>query len=94
MADNNLKRIKILNSHAANARFLAEVDDTILGYVPSTVHEPYRFSSTKHVCSWRGQPVIVCETKHRRYEVFAVTGPLMSEGDAHAAFLVQQENRS
>jgi hypothetical protein len=70
----SLRKIKTITSHAGHARFLAETDKGIVGEVARSVvpAEPYRFSLTKQVLSWRGRSVVVLETSHRRFEVFEV----------------------
>lgn len=82
-----LRRMKAVTGYAEHARLCAEMSDEILGYIPMMVHQPYRFSSTHAVVAWKGQAVIVAETRHRRYVVYAVCGPLMSEEKAHAEYL-------
>jgi hypothetical protein len=74
-----LRRVKVLTGYAAHARFLAETTDMERAYVVPTcpdVPSPYAFSATKSVMAWKGYAVVVYETRHRRYEVFAVSGPL------------------
>lgn len=77
-----LRRIKTLTSHAGHARFLAEVADAPLGTIPDGVRaahgipSPYAYSPTWSVLDRDGTPVVIFETRHRRYEVFTVEGPL------------------
>jgi hypothetical protein len=75
----DLRRIKVLTGYAQHARFLAETTDMERAYeVPTCpdIPSPYAFSATKHVMAYKGFAVVVYETRHRRYEVFAVSGPL------------------
>lgn len=84
--ETTVKRIKVITSHAGHARFLAECDEetpgrgdlVILGYIPrrTDIPSPYAYSPMWTVYRWNGRPVIVRETSHKRYEVFAVSGPL------------------
>jgi len=69
-----LKRIKVITSYAADARWFAEVGETLLGYIPRQpdILTPYASSPSHIVWDWQGTPVIHAETRHRRYEVFAV----------------------
>jgi hypothetical protein len=80
-----VQRIKVITSHAGHARFLAECDGAdgadIIGYIPrrTDIPSPYAYSATWAVYRWNGRNVIVRETSHKRYEVFAVTGPVSQE---------------
>lgn len=91
IGDITLRRMKVVTGYAAHARLCAELSDDVLGYIPMMVHQPYRFSSTHAVVAWQGQAVIVAETAHRRYEVFAVCGPLKSEEAAHVDYVRRKE---
>lgn len=68
-----LQRVRILTGYAAHARFNVEVGRP-LGYIHRTINQPYCYSPTHTVYAWRGGPIIICETRHRRYEVFRVIG--------------------
>lgn len=72
------KRVRVLSGYSAHARFLAETGEGYLGEIPreAGIPSPYRYSPTHVVLDWNGVPVIIVETKHRRYEVFEVTGQI------------------
>ena len=81
-----MKRIKRITSHAGHAQFLFDCaqdgdDCKILGYIPRhpEIPSPYAYSPDHEVYQYNGQPVIVVETMHKRYDVFLVTEPLMAE---------------
>ena len=68
-----MKRIKVINGYAASARFHANVSEQPLGYIAhQPIESPYSYSPSHVVLNWGGKPIIIVETKHRRYEVFAV----------------------
>ena len=71
-----MKKLKTMNSHAGLARWLAEVSEEPVAYVPrkafASVPSPYAYSSTKAVFRWNGKEVVWFETRHRHYEVFEV----------------------
>lgn len=69
------RRLRVIASHAGLARFMAEVTGPV-GSIPREIHTPYASGPTHAVWNWRGVPVIVAETRHKRYEVFRVEGPL------------------
>jgi hypothetical protein len=68
------KRQQVIVGYAALARFLSHAAPDFLGEIPREVATPYAYSQTHMVYAWHGQPVIIAETAHRRYEVFPVTG--------------------
>lgn len=73
-----MKRLRVLTGYAAHARFNAEIAESDfyayeIARIPS-IPSPYAYSPTHTVSLWRGVPIIIVETKHRRYEVFDVTG--------------------
>lgn len=78
-----LKRVKVLSSYAAHFRFLADVSDDPIGWIPycPDVPSPYEFAARRSVWRWERErgvvtPVVIYETRQRRYEVFAVSGPI------------------
>lgn len=82
-----LHRIKVLPGYAAHARFLydmATAGETrperydAIGSIPRQEHipSPYAYSPVHSVYDWHGVPVVIVETRHRRYEVFRVDGPI------------------
>lgn len=73
---NKLTRIKVITGYAPLARFLAEMEEGYVGEIPRVIPTPYSYSQTHVVMNWQGTPVIVAETRHRRYEVFQVEGPI------------------
>ena len=69
------KKIKTINSHAGLARFLAECEEDIIGYIerPRDIPSPYAYSPTVPV--WKhqsGKLVFTRETRHKHYEVYEV----------------------
>jgi hypothetical protein len=77
-AGGHLRRIQVLDGHEARRRFIAETSPTLMGEIPTCpdIPSPYTFSATRLVYAHKGACVCIYETRHRRYEVFAVTGPL------------------
>ena len=73
-------RVKVITGYAAHARFNAEIAeaDWNIGTIPRQpqIPSPYAYSSSHVVSRWQGIPVIIVETRHRRYEVFRVDGPI------------------
>lgn len=72
-----LTKIKTITSHVGLARFLAEIDGGYCGYLPRSVvahiPSPYAYSPTKVLYRWNNRIVTWFETRHKHYEVFAVT---------------------
>lgn len=70
-----MKRILRITSHAGHSRYLREMPDEAIGWIPKQtgIPSPYRYSATHLVYRdpTRG-PVIIVETAHKRYDVFAV----------------------
>ena len=77
---NDLVRVRVLYGYAAHARFLAETDDAApLRWIKRAINEPYAFGPTHGVYDWGGRPVIIVETRHRRYEVYEIVdGPIFN----------------
>lgn len=75
-------RLKVLTGYAAHFRFLSECDEEPVGETPNdpTIPSPYCYSPTRVVHRWRGQHVVVYETRHRRYEVYEISGPISPIG--------------
>lgn len=73
-----MKKIRRITSHVGHARFLSEVEYGI-GTIPrQDIPSPY--DSPDHIVHiWQGQRIIVVETAHKQYDVFAVpdTMPLL-----------------
>ncbi len=69
-----LQRIKRIKSHAGHARFLADLDGAPAGWIPRQpdIPSPYAYSSEWIVFQHGKVPVIIVETAHRQYDVFAV----------------------
>ena len=69
----NWKPIKVMTSHAAYGRFLAEIEDTDkeIDRVVE-IRSPYAYSPRWPVYRWGDRLVFIRETSHKRYEVFAV----------------------
>lgn len=75
-----MKLVKTITSHSGLARFLAETDEAhrwitraSCAHIPS----PYHYSPVREVLFWKSRAVVWFETRHRRYEVFA-----LEHGDA------------
>ncbi len=90
-----MKRIKVLTSHAANARFWAEIDDEPVYYIPrqTDIPSPYAHSPVDSVYEWNGDLVIHREVRHRRFEIFIVPLDMKvyaREDDAAYAYLQSQ----
>lgn len=73
------KPLKTIRSHVGHARFLAECDQddqgeiVVVREVPrqEDIPSPYAYSPEWQVYRWKGREVIVRETSHRCYMVFA-----------------------
>lgn len=70
---NGWKTLKTLTTYGAKSDFYSETGDNI-GYVvnPRHIPSPYSYSPTRAVYTWRGQKVIIMDTKHKYFEVIAV----------------------
>lgn len=79
------RRLLRLSSHAAHARYLAELPDDPCGWIawPRDIPSPFACGPSKAVWSdpKRG-PVVVIETAHRTFDVYAVTGTIYPTDDA------------
>jgi hypothetical protein len=78
-----LKRLKRLSSYAAYARYLSECEDTPYE-IPRQpdIPCPYRYSPTHTVYAYQGAvQVIIVETAHKRFDVFAVPEGLLQPKD-------------
>lgn len=86
-----MKRVKVIVGYAANARFYAEASD-VVGYIPKhpEIPSPYCYSPAHAVYGYRGRKVIHVETKHRRYELFEVTEPIMTDDEATAVYIASR----
>ena len=91
-----MKRLRVLRSHTAHFRFLAECRDSVstefgvVGWIPrSDIRTPYSSGPTWPVYSWkRGFDVVVLETSHRRYSVFHVFQEVYAtEAQAEAVYM-------
>jgi hypothetical protein len=85
------RRMRVVTGYAAHARLSAEMGDPI-GYTARLINGPYVSSPTHAVYALHGQAVIVVETRHRRYEVFALPSGSVIESDdkATARFIARQ----
>jgi hypothetical protein len=76
------KPIKVISSHAGKSRWLGEAEDTdyVIARIPE-IPSPYAYSPVWNVYKWRDKFVFLRETRHKRYEVFAVPSgmPLLSK---------------
>lgn len=74
-----LTKIKTITSHVGLSRFLDECegDGSHVGYLPRNVAKhipsPYRSSPTIALERWNGRVIAWFETRHKHYEVYAVT---------------------
>ena len=79
-----MKRIKVIIGYAASARFHANVSETPIGYIPrQPIPSPYSYGPSHVVWNWTGRPIIIVETRHRRYEVFAVPPSMIEPSEDH-----------
>ena len=72
--ETNMKRLLRITSHAGHARYLATLPDGFAGFIARTdIPSPYASgpSHADYADPKRG-PVIIVETAHKRYDVFAV----------------------
>ena len=69
-------RVKRITSHVGLSRYMAELVTTGMEIARvAEIPSPYAFSSTHtvyHVVEEDGSDVIIIETAHKRYDVFAV----------------------
>lgn len=76
-----LTKIKTITSHAGHARFLSECELNPVGYLARSqvadIPSPYAYSPSKMILSWNGKQVVVFETRHKRFEVFAVPADMV-----------------
>lgn len=74
-----LQRIKRITSHAGHARYLAECEDTPFVIARQTdIPSPYAYSPEHTVYAFQSiQHVVIIETAHKRYDVFAVPSTLL-----------------
>jgi hypothetical protein len=74
-----LDRIKRIHSYTGKARYLAECDDTPFVIArQADIPSPYAYSPDHVVYAYKGiQHVIIVETAHKRYDVFAVPSTLL-----------------
>lgn len=71
-----LNRVKVITSHVGLARFLSEVSEEPIGEIPrrEDIPSPYSYSPSWPVWQWGERRIIWSETRHKRYEVFDVSG--------------------
>lgn len=71
-----MQKIKTMASHTGLARWLAEISDEPIGFLPrcvtATIPSPYRYSPVVAVYDWNGKKVVWFEVAHKRYQVFEV----------------------
>jgi len=86
-----LTRIKVLTSHVGHGRYLDTCEP--FGEIARRpeIPSPYAYSASHLVYkTWLGEPIIIVETSHKRYEVFRVDGgpilPIEQEGDCNFWF--------
>lgn len=74
------KALKTINSHAGHARFLATLEPDedgcakVIREIPrrNDIPSPYAYSPEWPVYSLDGREVIIRETSHKKFQVFAV----------------------
>lgn len=75
-----LRRIKRIRSYAGHARYLCDVSEEPIGEIPRQrdIPSPYAFGPTHIVWQHieRG-PIVIVETAHRCYDVFAVPAEMI-----------------
>ena len=75
------KRVKVINGYAAHHRFIVELSDEPVGEIPRTdIKTPYAYSPSHLLYKWGERNVFICETKHKRYEVFEWAGEVQPLG--------------
>jgi hypothetical protein len=74
-----LDRIKRINSHVGYGRYLAACDDTPFVIARQTdIPSPYASGPDHTVYAYQSiQHVIIVETAHKQYDVFAVPSTLL-----------------
>lgn len=94
-----LKRIKRIRSHTGHARYLTTLTMNPTGWIPrqASIPSPYAYSPVHAV--WKqddGRHVIVVETAHKVYDVFAMPGQRFTEAWATDLYLdeVRRERES
>lgn len=85
---NEPRRIKVVTGYSAQARLMAVLGDPI-GYTARLMNGPYASGPTHVVYADHGIAVIIVETRHRRWEVFALPSgtPIESDEKATARFI-------
>ena len=77
----SLERLRTMRSHQAHANIIAEMSKEPIGYLArcqvEDIPSPYAYSPTVLIWDWNGRPVVIFETAHRRFEVFAVHPELL-----------------
>lgn len=81
-----LNRIKRIRSHVGHAQFLAECSPDHIGRIDrqKDIPSPYVSSPDHLVFSWQGKPVIIVETSHRCFDVFAVPAEMVQPMEIEA----------
>jgi hypothetical protein len=79
--------LKTMRSHAAAARFSAELPEEPCGWVlkPENIHSPYASGPVRPVFAWRDHYVLFVETAHKVYQAFSVA-PRLVHGTEDAAY--------
>lgn len=82
-----LNRIKRIRSHVGHSRFLAECADTHY-IIPrqADIPSPYRYSPDHQVYGYKDGYIIIVETAHRCFDVFAVPPELLRSEPEQIAF--------
>ncbi len=69
-----LRRVRVVTGYAGLSRFMGELSSSSIGETPRQIKTPYAFGPTHTLYRWNDKAVFIAETRHRRYEVFAVEG--------------------
>lgn len=68
-----MKRVKVINGYTALSNWINfEAKQTGKTIARTNLPSPYSYSPTHIVYSYKNQDVILVETRHRRYEVYAI----------------------
>lgn len=68
----NLKQIKKYKGWTTDSRFIAELSEEPIGYIPRCLTTPYAYGPTHSVWDWNGKAIVKGETSHRTFTVYEV----------------------
>ena len=83
----DFKRLKVIGTHVGLARWLAESDEGVVGYIPKPLDlpSPYLYSRTRTVLRRKGVLFFHAETRHKHYEIFEVPPEIVKATEDEAA---------